>query len=172
MGQRSICRFRPPRLRAIPHRFGNGTDGRTFNPAEVDSIQPRADRIWMSGIKKALLNGDTDNVTGIMNNPGFTGSKDGWKYDFVSGDNKFNYGYNMGEVYQTVCDVYQELEGLPNGTYEVTLQGSTARHGMAPAHPHGAWKAIPRMTFWLMLSATTQKPSYATRLNAYKTPIP
>lgn len=98
-------------------------DGRTFNPAEVDSIQPRADRIWMSGIKKALLNGDTDNVTGIMNNPGFTGSKDGWKYDFVSGDNKFNYGYNMGEVYQTVCDVYQELEGLPNGTYEVTLQG-------------------------------------------------
>ena len=54
---------------------------------------------------------------------GFTGSKDGWKYDFVSGDNKFNYGYNMGEVYQTVCDVYQELEGLPNGTYEVTLQG-------------------------------------------------
>ncbi|MEE0574960.1 MAG: hypothetical protein UC662_15555 [Paraprevotella clara] len=98
-------------------------DERTFDVAELDSIQPRADRIYREAVKKALMNGDTDNVTGMLANPSFTGSKDGWSYKYVSGDNKFNYGYNMGEVYSTVCDVYQELDGMPTGTYEVTLQG-------------------------------------------------
>ena len=97
--------------------------GRSFDPAEIDSIQPRADRLWKDGVRQGLKDGLTDNVTGLLSNPNFTGNNNGWTYKFVSGDNKFNHGNDMAEVYQTVCDVYQELEDMPSGTYEVTLQG-------------------------------------------------
>ena len=39
-------------------------DGGTFNPNELDSIQPRADRLLKAGVVAALTDGQTDNVTG------------------------------------------------------------------------------------------------------------
>ena len=55
-----------------------GYDNGTFDVTELDSIQPRADRIFRESVVKALADGTTDNVTGLMVNPNFAGSNDGW----------------------------------------------------------------------------------------------
>lgn len=96
----------------------------TFDPAEVDSIQPRADRIWKACILDALEQGDTDNVTGLMTNPSFTKSNDGWTFTKNgSGDFK-NDNTNVSEVWNgREWNVTQELTGLPEGSYQVTMQG-------------------------------------------------
>ncbi len=62
-------------------------ENRTFNPLELDSIQPRADRLWISCVKNALINGETNNVTGIMVNPGWDANADGWT---KTGDGSYN----------------------------------------------------------------------------------
>ena len=97
----------------------------TFDPTEVDSIQPRADRIWKTCILDALETGDTDNVTGLLTNPNFTGNTNGWTYQKLGGPNNdgLKYGNNVAECYEQAFDVYQEVNGLPAGTYEVSVQG-------------------------------------------------
>ena len=55
-----------------------GYDNGTFDIAELDSVQPRADRIFRESVMKALADGTTDYVTGLMVNPNFAGSNDGW----------------------------------------------------------------------------------------------
>ena len=97
----------------------------TFDPTEVDSIQPRADRIWKACILDALETGDTDNVTGLLTNPNFTGNTNGWTYEKLGGPNNdgLKYGNNVAECYEQAFDVYQEVNGLPVGTYEVSVQG-------------------------------------------------
>ena len=97
----------------------------TFDPTEVDSIQPRADRIWKACILDALETGDTDNVTGLLTNPNFTGNTNGWTYQKLGGPNNdgLKYGNNVAECYEQAFDVYQEVNGLPAGTYEVSVQG-------------------------------------------------
>ena len=99
--------------------------GGTFDPTEVDSIQPRADRIWKACILDALETGDTDNVTGLLTNPNFTGNTNGWTYEKLGGPNNdgLKYGNNVAECYEQAFDVYQEVNGLPAGTYEVSVQG-------------------------------------------------
>ena len=99
--------------------------GGTFDPTEVDSIQPRADRIWKACILDALETGDTDNVTGLLTNPNFTGNTNGWTYQKLGGPNNdgLKYGNNVAECYEQAFDVYQEVNGLPAGTYEVRVQG-------------------------------------------------
>ena len=99
--------------------------GGTFDPTEVDSIQPRADRIWKACILDALETGDTDNVTGLLTNPNFTGNTNGWTYQKLGGPNNdgLKYGNNVAECYEQAFDVYQEVNGLPAGTYEVSVQG-------------------------------------------------
>ena len=99
--------------------------GGTFDPTEVDSIQPRADWIWKACILDALETGDTDNVTGLLTNPNFTGNTNGWTYQKLGGPNNdgLKYGNNVAECYEQAFDVYQEVNGLPAGTYEVSVQG-------------------------------------------------
>ena len=97
----------------------------TFDPTEVDSIQPRADRIWKACILDALEQGGTDNVTGLLTNPNFTGNTNGWTYQKLGGSNNdgLKYGNNVAECYEQAFDVYQEVNGLPSGTYEISVQG-------------------------------------------------
>lgn len=96
----------------------------TFDPAEVDSIQPRADRIWKACILDALEQGDTDNVTGLMTNPSFTKSNDGWTFTKNGNGNFKNDNTNVSEVWNgREWNVTQELTGLPEGSYQVTMQG-------------------------------------------------
>ena len=95
---------------------------RTFAPNEVDSIQPRADRIFKSAVAQALREGETHNVTGLLSNPSFTKSNDGWT---KTGDGDFkNENTDVSEVWNGKdWEVYQELTELPSGSYKITMQG-------------------------------------------------
>lgn len=97
-------------------------DERTFDIAELDSIQPRADRIFRESVVKALADGTTNNVTGLLVNPNFTKSNDGWT---KTGDGDFkNDNTNVSEVWNgKEWEVSQELTGLPEGSYKITMQG-------------------------------------------------
>ena len=97
-------------------------DERTFDIAELDSIQPRADRIFRESVVKALADGTTNNVTGLLVNPNFTKSNDGW---IKTGDGDFkNDNTNVSEVWNgKEWEVSQELTGLPEGSYKITMQG-------------------------------------------------
>ena len=96
-------------------------ENRTFNPLELDSIQPRADRLWISCVKNALINGETNNVTGIMVNPGWDANADGWT---KTGDGSYNQNNSLSEVWSGKdWEVYQEISNLPQGSYKITMQG-------------------------------------------------
>ena len=96
----------------------------TFDPAEIDSIQPRADRIWKAGILEALKNGETKDVTGLLVNPNFTGGTNGWTHEKLGGKDNggLKYANNVAECYEHAFDVYQEIDGLPSGSYEISVQ--------------------------------------------------
>ena len=96
-------------------------ENRTFNPLELDSIQPRADRLWISCVKNALINGETNNVTGIMVNPGWDANADGWT---KTGDGSYNQNNSLSEVWSGKdWEVYQEITNFPQGSYRITMQG-------------------------------------------------
>ena len=111
-----------PEYEAYLSGLEDAYENRTFNPLELDSIQPRADRLWISCVKNALINGETNNVTGIMVNPNFAGSNDGWT---KTGDGDFkNDGTRVSEVWNGQnWEVYQEISNLPQGSYKITMQG-------------------------------------------------
>ena len=110
-----------PEYEKYVYGLDDAYEQRTFDPAEVDSIQPRADRLWMSCVREALTNGDTDNVTGLMVNPNFEGSNDGWT---KTGDGDFkNDGTRVTEVWGGQnWEVYQEINNLPQGSYKIKAQ--------------------------------------------------
>lgn len=132
-----------------------GYDNGTFDIAELDSVQPRADRIFRESVMKALADGTTDNVTGLMVNPNFAGSNDGWT---KTGDGDFkNDGTRVSEVWNgRNWEVYQEISGLPQGSYKITMQGfyspssGMITHGMKV----GGRKATRRTRFWVTFSVT------------------
>ena len=98
-------------------------DSRTFDPAEIDSIQPRADRLWRQCVLEAMAAGDLTNVTGMLTNPNFDGSNNGWTKT-GNGDFK-NDGTRVTEVWNGKTggwEVYQELTGLSQGSYKITAQ--------------------------------------------------
>lgn len=88
----------------------------TFIPTDLDSIQPRADKAWAADVAVLMLSGDVTDVTQMLNNPNFTGNSSGW-----SGTST-GWGFDCAEVYQASFDVYQELTGMPSGSYHVSLQ--------------------------------------------------
>ena len=96
-------------------------DAGTFDMAQLDSIQPRGNALWKKVIADALLNGDTDNVTGLLTNPNYDASTtDGWT---LSGDGSFGAQSAVCEVWKgRNWEVYQEITGLPQGSYKITAQ--------------------------------------------------
>ena len=98
---------------------------KTFNPNEVDSIQPRADRIMRSAVVESLKSPDgIRDATGLFTNMSFTNGTSGWT---KSGSGQFSSKSNrIVEVWnakESDCEVYQELTGLPEGSYKITMQG-------------------------------------------------
>ena len=96
-------------------------DAGTFDMAQLDSIQPRGNALWKKVIADALVNGDTDNVTGMLTNPNYDASTtDGWT---LSGDGSFGAQSAVCEVWNgRNWEVYQEITGLPQGSYKITAQ--------------------------------------------------
>ena len=99
---------------------------KTFDPNDVDSIQPRADRILRQAVMESMKSPDgLRDVTNLLTNPRFDNGLTGWtKSGANTGDFKANNGAvelwngKGGEVV-----VSQELEGLPEGSYKVSMQG-------------------------------------------------
>ena len=116
-----------------------GYDNGTFDIAELDSVQPRADRIFRESVMKALADGTTDNVTGLMVNPNFAGSNDGWT---KTGD-----GIGKSIRKSAAC---------PKDRIRLPCRGSIPRvpemitHGMKV----GGRKATRRTRFWVTFSVT------------------
>ncbi len=94
---------------------------RTFDPAQVDSVQSQAEEVFVQAVRQEMEAGNITDVTGLGTNMNFTNGSTGWTHE---GDGTFNCNQNVAEVWQgSVFDVYQELTGLPEGTYRITMQG-------------------------------------------------
>lgn len=91
-------------------------DERTYVPSTLDSIQHMSDSIWAMDLAAVMTSGEFTDVTQMLNNPSFTGNSSGW-----SGTST-GWGFDCAEVYQASFDVYQELTGMPSGSYHVSLQ--------------------------------------------------
>ena len=103
----------------------SGYNDRTFNPNEVDSIQPRADRILKQAVLESLQEPDgLREVTSLLTNPDFSNATNGWSKT-GSGDFKHD-NTGVAELWNAKGsdgEVYQELNGLPSGSYKITMQG-------------------------------------------------
>ena len=103
----------------------NGFIGKTFDPNEVDSIQPRADRILKQAVLESLQDPDgMREVTSLLTNPDFSNATNGWTKT-GSGDFKHD-NTGVAELWNgqgSDGEVYQELNGLPSGSYKITMQG-------------------------------------------------
>ena len=97
--------------------------GRTFDPAGIDSVEIIADSLYQVGIGTAISEMGATNVTGLGVNMDFTGSTNGWTF---TGNGAHGRQNNVDEVYRGDAgagfEVYQEITGLPAGSYKVTAQ--------------------------------------------------
>lgn len=91
-------------------------NARTFNPNDYDGITAKAEAIYAQCLRDALLNGEIDDASVFATNLDFSKGTTGWQ-----GGPAVNYG--VAESYQKAFDIYQVVEGLPMGTYVVTVQG-------------------------------------------------
>ena len=98
-----------------------GYNAMTFDPKEIGGVQAKADSLYTAAIASLLTSGQTNNVTGMLTNPQFDGSTTGWT---KTGDGDFkNDGTRCAEVWNgRDWEVYQDLTGLPQGSYKITAQ--------------------------------------------------
>lgn len=126
-----------PDYEGFVYGLDDAYEKRTFDPAEVDSIQPRADKIWMSCVREALVNGETDNVTGLIVNPDFDRGGEGWT---KTGDGSYNQNHSLSEVWNgREWEVYQEIGNLPQGSYKIAMQGFYSPSSTNQNQWHEGW---------------------------------
>lgn len=97
-------------------------DDGSMAPAEIDGAEAYAEELFRQDVADMMESGATDNVTGLLVNPSFAKSNDGWTKT-GNGDFK-NEGTEMTEVWNgRDWEVYQDMTGLPEGFYKITMQG-------------------------------------------------
>ena len=98
-----------------------GWNAGSFDPKGIGDVQAKADSLYTASIASLLTSNATNNVTGMLTNPQFDGSTTGWT---KTGDGDFkNDGTRCAEVWNGKnWEVYQELTGLPQGSYKITAQ--------------------------------------------------
>lgn len=75
--------------------------------------------------------GESFDITCLIENPDFANdTKDGWDSDKTP-----NISYKCLEFYDTTFDINQTLEGLPAGSYSLSVQAFTRPGGNAEAYP-------------------------------------
>lgn len=92
---------------------------RTFVPAAIDTVAATADSIYMDDVF-ALAQEATEefDLTALIVNPNFDNdSKTGWTGMSAS------VSWGVAELYNGTCNIYQDITGLPEGTYKVSCQG-------------------------------------------------
>lgn len=90
----------------------------TFDSDKIDSVSIWAEELWKQCILSAVSDGLTDDLTLLIENPDFDDSTNGWTVETGS----LAVSYSCGEVYWSAFDFYQELTGLPVGSYKITAQ--------------------------------------------------
>lgn len=81
-------------------------------------------RTFYSGIKEG------EDATFILNNPSFDNGAVGWNY--TGGAPGLSFG--EAEMYNRVFDIYQEFDGVPNGTYTLQVQAFLRTNDNATAY--------------------------------------
>lgn len=106
-----------PLLEGYMSELQDAYENGTFDVVEVDSIAGRAEKFFMQDVSNLLTSGDTDDVTGLIVNPDFANGATGWSGSPVIGS-------GVAERYMSSnYDVYQTITGLPQGSYEISMQG-------------------------------------------------
>ena len=113
-------------------------DDGSMTPAEIDGAEAYADELFKQDVADMMESGATDNVTGLMVNPSFAKSNDGW---IKTGNGDFkNDGTEITEVWNgRDWEVYQDVAGLPEGFYKITVQGFYSPSSPTTSVWHGTW---------------------------------
>ncbi len=95
----------------------------------------------MKAARKALMilpgsDDEPSKYTSWIQNPTY-GSADGWTVNKTAGDGTPGIEYNTMEIWNATADVYQDIEGLPEGTYQVRVQSL-----FRPVSAEEAWKDL------------------------------
>lgn len=103
---------------ALEDAYNDGT----FDPAEFDSVGYQIDEAFRKDIYEMVNNGLTTDLYGLLQSPNFdNNSSSGWM-----GEPSVDIGVAekyFGSDGIHSFDVYQEIEGIPNGVYTVSMQG-------------------------------------------------
>lgn len=88
----------------------------TFDPTTYNDVVAEIDRLYKEDVFKAIQAGLLSDITPMIVNADFSNGANGW-----SGEPAIQ--YEVGEKYNTNFDVYQVIEGLPMGSYEISVDG-------------------------------------------------
>ncbi len=107
------------------------------------------DRYYMEDFRAAALRGEIEDFTPLLVNANFTDNANGWQ----GGSGQ---GVETGEMYdKQTFDVYQEIEGLPEGSYmKSPYKDSNGLRGMMLARQLGV-RRPRRRRLLRMLTVTT-----------------
>lgn len=113
-------------------------DDGSMTPAEIDGAEAYAEELFKQDVADMMESGATDNVTGLLVNPSFARSNDGW---IKTGNGDFkNDGTEITEVWNgRDWEVYQDVAGLPEGFYKITVQGFYSPSSPTTSVWHAAW---------------------------------
>ena len=95
---------------------------RTFVPDSINTIQTNITKLFKEDLYVLVQNKTVTDLYGLLSSPDFTDNKtSGWNGNPSA-------SYNVAEKYFGSAgiqsfDVYQELKGVPNGTYLITMKG-------------------------------------------------
>lgn len=108
-----------PNYEAYLTEIEAGYDERTFVPAAIDTVSATADKIFREDVLAAAMSAEEEfDLTPMIVNPNFDGnSGSGWKGTASA------VSWDVNEHYNGTFDIYQDIEGLPEGTYKVTCKG-------------------------------------------------
>lgn len=138
----------------IANKMGNGE----LEDSDVEDLLKQIDKMIKKLNVPEEMNSASDanpvDCTSMIVNPDYNnGNNDGWTIDAGT-------GFNMGliECYNSNFDEYQVLEGLPEGTYTVTVQGFY-RYG-SMQNEYDTYTAAPEANNYLSLYATVGTDEY------------
>lgn len=103
--------------------IATGIENHEFDDADVEGLlsQIAAARVKL-GLPEDWENASDDNpkdFTGVIVNPAYDEGLDGWSGTAAG----YGSGYANAEIFNKDFDYYQDIDGLPAGTYQVTVQG-------------------------------------------------
>ena len=119
-----------PKFMAFYTSVQSGYRNKTLTMADMDGAYDEALRLYNEDVQSLLSDGSISNMTGLLTNPDFTGnSTSGWT---KTGDGNYGAANNVVEVWNgRNWEVSQEMSGLPEGFYKISVQAFYAPYSNA-----------------------------------------